>query len=304
MKVNINRIADRLFETEAKKKIVRDYCIPEPQSSEDLVKLVLDKLNQRACEHPLEQEFTNNQVFEAAVRALASNSRNWSTFLKNKEKIAAKLSQFLVEEVAKRPPPCFELAELLPGQTSGADACAILSWANFLSELQGKNYYSDIIKSESERLRARLGSSGVASHELFLCVVAHFTDPSSKARGRKWPGMGFALGSEFLRNLHWNGFKPDRHIRRLLSLWVKEQNVDREVEVLKKVIGRGGQELLGNLRLSLVGASISPDDYRSNYSQIDNRIWLLGAYVEKKGHESNESYIVNQDQQASASSLS
>jgi len=22
----------------------------------------------------------------------------------------------------------------------------------------------------------------------------------------------FSLGSEFLRNLHWNGFKPDRHI--------------------------------------------------------------------------------------------
>lgn len=38
----------------------------------------------------------------------------------------------------------------------------------------------------------------------------------------KLPGLQFALGSEFFRNLGWNGFKPDRHVIRLLNGLVGE----------------------------------------------------------------------------------
>ena len=281
MKVNLDSIAERLFKLGTREKIVRDYCIQEPHTAAEFVQQILEKLGQKASENPLTQELDNNEVFEAAVRALASNSRRWSAFLKNEKELAERLSKFQVEEVARRPPSRIGISELLPGQTSNADAVAILKWANLLSKLDGRSYYSGVITRKAEEVLSQAHDRKLVSHELFLCLVAHFTDPSPRARQYKWPGMGFALGSEFLRNLNWNGFKPDRHIKRLLAHWVNEKiDVQKDVEFLKKLIGRRDRELLENLRISLIGTRISPDEY--SYSQVDNLIWLLGAYVETK----------------------
>src|SRR5262249_20937583 len=158
------------------------------------------------------------------------------------------------------------------------DACAILHWAHLLSKTP--DYYASIV--QAGRKFADCDEDSLPVHKLFLCVVAHFTDSSRKAQSRKWPGMGFTLGSEFLRNLHWNGFKPDRHIKRLLNLWTNGQvNVQGALQELQQVTRRNDRELEDNLKWSLIGMEITPKNDKKNFSQFDNLIWLLGAYIEK-----------------------
>lgn len=65
--------------------------------------------------------------------------------------------------------------------------------------------------------------------------------------------MGFALGSEFLRNLGWNGFKPDRHNRRLLNscvpALVRAQRDD--AVALASLAGRKSKDVVTTAALSL-----------------------------------------------------
>jgi len=104
--------------------------------------------------------------------------------------------------------------------------------------------------------------------------------------------MRYVLASEFLRNLRWEGFKPDRHIQRLFDRWCPQgaAQVKPEVERLQRLIGRKTKDLGSYLTYSLVGISLSPAD--ATLSKVDNLVWLLGAYVEKKGMESDLTYLV------------
>lgn len=292
MRADIKLIEKRLFDC-ARERIARDYGFSVPATPEELSKLVLQAIDQKVCDNPLNEEYCNNAIFRAVVRTIGSNMRKWTTFLSNEQRIAQLLSDFQVREVVREPPKCSELAGLLPGQTMNADACAILIWVDRLCEKQ--NYYASVVQVATDiqhRFKEHEGSV-MPSHKLFLCVVAHFTDSSRRAAGYKWPGMGFTLGSEFLRNLHWNGFKPDGHIKRLLNRWTNGQiDVSPEISQLRRIIDRANRDLLDNLRWSFTGVEIAPDDYRANLSQFDNLIWLLGAYVEKKNEESEHNYVL------------
>ncbi len=118
-----------------------------------------------------------------------------------------------------------------------------------------------------------------------LCLVGHLIDEAPKRwsgpRVGKLCGMRFALGSEFFRNLGWNGFKPDRHVIRLLDAWVPDivaQQADT-AQSLAQIAGRNTNELRTMMQYSLAGIAISSTE---NYSRTDNLIWLLGAYAETK----------------------
>jgi hypothetical protein len=106
--------------------------------------------------------------------------------------------------------------------------------------------------------------------------------------------MGYVLTSEFLRNLHWNGFKPDRHIKRLIDRWFPGggATVQDRVTRLHSLVGRRRKDLETYLTYSLVGISASPPGIP--LSQVDNLVWLLGAYVEKKGRESSRNYLTRE----------
>jgi hypothetical protein len=293
MPANLQLIKQRLFDC-AREEIARDYRFNLPPTPEELSKLVLRSLDQKACENPLNQACDNNCIFRAVVRSLGSNNRKWAIFLNNQRQIARLLSDFGLEDVRRNSPNCLDLATLLPGQTATADARAILKWADLLSE--NKNYYQRIVQASGEmhrRFEQKHGGGQMPTHLLFLCVVAHFTDSTRGAQSRKWPGMGFVLGSEFLRNLRWNGFKPDRHIKRLLARWTNDQvNVRAPINELRCTIPRIDKPLWDNLRWSLVGMEITPQDLTANFSQFDNLIWLLGAYVERKNRESRYNYML------------
>jgi len=289
MQADVRLIKQRLFEKVY--DITADYGFPLPKTPDELARQVLESLHQLPSVNPLEAHLDNNVVFRAAVRAVGSNSKKWATYLKQEKAIARLLFNFDVPAVHNKPPHASELGKLLPGLTASADAKAILQWAKILSE--SKDYYADITGAakDIQNKYTDLHNEGMPLSELFLCVVAHFTDP--KAADRKWPGMGFPIGAEFLRNLGWNGLKPDRHIKRLVQHWTKGQlEVQSQLQQLLAVVGSNGAELKENLSCSLTGMSIAPDEYKTNLSQFDNLIWLLGAYVEKKGKETNLRYVV------------
>jgi hypothetical protein len=105
--------------------------------------------------------------------------------------------------------------------------------------------------------------------------------------------MGYALGSEFLRNLHWPGFKPDIHITRLFNAWLSPTELHQLAEAegyqqLLDLIHQHNQGVCDYLRYALAGLALTPT---GRYTQADNIVWLLGYYVEKKGKESGTVYI-------------
>lgn len=104
--------------------------------------------------------------------------------------------------------------------------------------------------------------------------------------------MAYILGSEFFRNLHWNAFKPDTHVQRLFNRWFPTgpSQVQSEVHALQEFLGRKTKDLSTYLTYSLIGINATPQ--KVPHSVTDNLVWLLGAYLEKKGKESNTVYVI------------
>lgn len=285
MRLNEQAIAEKLFADDVRERIRRDYALEaNAGTARDFVDQIVDGFNQ----HPTDvfASRSNAEVFRAAVWALGSNSRSWATFLRNRDKLSDAL--FGMDPVQARDVEIETLSMLLPGQTSTGDAKAIHAWANLLADFErnGESYYDAVI-SLANTIKNHASGRGVdlPDEQLMLCVVGHLIDEPPKQWSGQTPGklrgMRFALGSEFFRNLGWNGFKPDRHVIRLLDGWagpLVEQQAATATE-LAQLAGRDSREVREIMRYSLAGIALSPS---TNYSRTDNLIWLLGAYVETK----------------------
>jgi hypothetical protein len=75
----------------------------------------------------------------------------------------------------------------------------------------------------------------------------------------------------------------------VVGLWVPELLMEdslphRRAVALTNIIGHRDPDLIKNLKFSLAGIEICPEG--CHYSEIDNLIWMLGAYVLKKREES------------------
>ena len=83
MEILLDTIRQRLFESPAvRNRILRDYSIlEEPATPAQFADAIIAKLNQEAANQPLDEQLSNDHVFQASVKALASNSRRWATFL-------------------------------------------------------------------------------------------------------------------------------------------------------------------------------------------------------------------------------
>ena len=62
---------------------------------------------------------------------------------------------------------------------------------------------------------------------------------------------------------------------------------------LAGVVGRRDFQTVAFVRCSLLGAAVTPP--RVPLSVADNLVWLLGASVERKGHETAERYCLGAD---------
>lgn len=296
MKLNEEAITVELFQT-AKKRIVDSYALGKPpQTPGELVEEIITELEQEVdSDDSIPASKSDEEVFSAAVRSIASGARNWSTYVKAEPELYD-----LLGDGESYIPACAREAEqeaiirLLPGLGQTNDAKQIKAWAELLSGEHGKGYYArlyELYEEVVEQGREELG--GISTQEAMIVVTAilgHDGGPTKawkpRTSLRKWSGMGVILGSEFLRNLGWSGFKADRHIIRLLKDWIDEDvtsvHTQRAAD-LAGLAGRRGAELKKLIRVSLAGIALTPDGM--TYSKADNLLWLLGAQVVKTGRE-------------------
>ena len=299
--LNIERISERLFESrEIRAKLCRDYCIEDIRDPVKMADTLVSSMGQvRLSDSSTEYPENNRTVFRAAALALASNRRQWSIFLGRRGKFKSLLEQYdpiafsrAVEVDCAR---IRDVANCLGGPTWFAlrDANAMVKWATMLARV------ADYFNALNELKRGM--QAGVDDGEVVPVLAALLGSPRKKLEKQcpppsgmeswKAPGMGMVLASEFLRNLHWAAFKPDRHINRLLERWFPEvvRKESGRAEILaREILFCGSKDVITGLNYSLAGMAVTPKD--CNFTKADNLVWALGAYVEKKNRESDEIY--------------
>lgn len=262
---------------------------------------------------------TNQEVFKAAVWAIGSNMKPWDKFLSIEPDLKAHLCNYDFTRVrvhaTSTPNYVSHLGEILGGQTGHKDAQRIIQWASMLSVSFGtlglNNYYMEQIQplakkilnslkifhnslSQAKKIPAPTGfvlncDPDYAAEITAICLVAILSNPVKKFEEqnfRKWPGIGFVLGMEFIRNLGWPGFKPDRHVCRLFINWDLKKAYKSMIEkspaahFIRSVSGR---RLSSEIFHALVGLAVSPPPTAMHPSFSDNLIWLLGSEIEIKG---------------------
>lgn len=313
--VNLRLMSKRLYEAPGVLfRICADYGFTAlPGSPEELVEALWAEFGQTPVEDPLLEIPDNQAVFEAAVRSLGSNSRAWAEFLRLEPTLRKTLFDYDPERVARAHVEGLlgveELRPCFKGQSSTNDSLAVLRWAERLSS--GIEFHQELraLGNAFQSAADKHLSGGLHPGEMFLCVVGFLGSPPTPSRcaahpylpeglrarsAEDWklPGMQYALTSEMLRNLRWDGYKADRHIMRLLSRWVPDvlEDCRERAGELAGLVGTRNQDLLKVLSFSLAGMAIAPENVPR--SHVDNLIWALAAYVEKKGAESETDYLL------------
>lgn len=308
-KLNLAAVQNALFtNATVRGRIARDYSLGDtPTTASAFCARVIENLRQIPASYPLSQQRNNDQVFEAAVRAIGSNSRSWARYLKSEPELRKLLCDFEVERVSRqvesRRVVQEQVALLLGGITAKNDARAIMEWSDALARTP--EYYSRIIylANAISDAAVSLARCRLQDFEIMICVVSALAKPSSIGNRQiagalrqfgpepKLRGMGYVLASEFFRNLGWSGFKPDRHIKRLLEGWsiIDSPEVQNRVATLSAVLGTHDREFREYASYALRGVELTPN--HCSYSVADNHIWLLGAYVERKNRETKTSYL-------------
>ena len=94
--------------------------------------------------------------------------------------------------------------------------------------------------------------------------------------------MGPPIASEFLRNLGWASFKPDRHIVRLLSAWLPKAERDEIADSVDwtPIFPRRAKDTKEFLDFAVLGEKLTPPGLPLN--QVDQLVWMMGGYVQKK----------------------
>lgn len=302
--LNIERISEKLFESrEIREKLCRDYCIEDIRDPVKMADSLVSSMGQvRLSDSSTEYLADNRTVFRAAALALASNMRQWSRFLSRRREFESLLEQYdpitfsrALEVDGAR---LGDIANCLGGQTGSGDAKAMAKWARMLARV------SDYFNALNELKRDMHAS--VDDGEVVPVLAALLGSPRKKLEKKRpppfgvesWkaPGMGMVLASEFLRNLHWAAFKPDRHINRLLGRWFPEvvrRESERADTIAREILYCGSKDVITSLTYSLAGMTVTPKG--CNFTKADNLVWALGAYVEKKNKESDEVYWTTVD---------
>lgn len=312
MQLDLNAIAEALVEKpRIRARIAADYGLsPDDLSTAaKLLEAIPPLLNQLPIAAPLEQSASPQRVFECAVNALGSNSRNWQTYTRGRPQLRELLSGYDPRMVC-RALDDGKLTEaalwpLFPGTTGKVDVSAVIRWAE---RLQAGDFM-DELRSVAFGLRRQheslFGESMDEAH-LMPALAVTLAHPSkrwlaglreavpelpTRPSTLKTAGMGPTLASEFLRNLGFSGFKPDRHVIRLLGDWAPEVVLSSEgaARKLAATTGRQDRGTVGFLRYSLAGQWLTPQG--TEFSVADNLVWTLGHYVETKRKRTARIYV-------------
>jgi hypothetical protein len=294
MAVNYHDVESETF-TNLAEKVRRRYRFPEGLVGEHLKTRFLNLFASFGQEErPWNPQTIDDEVFKAAVWAIASNSRSWTNVVNNRLTIEKLLCKFRLEELrselqkdGRRESLVRELAKALGGQTAGGDAAGIVSWAQYLKT------HKPFAQNVLEPLRGWVGNRASAvkldltPQELTALCAAALGSPTELVKAGtgitelKTPRMGFILATEFLRNLGWSGFKPDRHIQALLALWQPQafesasEYETRSVSLSRQIFGTSSKAYVEPLRCCLVGVAFTPREVK--FMVADQVMWLYGS---------------------------
>ena len=270
-------------------KICRSFGLTAGMSGEALEAAMQACLGQ-AERDPVSHHADASEVFRAAVRAIGSNSRRWVSYCVIERKLAPELGGFDPSFVRRRDRNHVIglIRQMLPGLTSKRDAESIVRWAEQLAG-PGDEYQRLLdIRQAAVIAGSRLPSPPDQAE--LTAIVAAAIGMGSAVIGqhgvpdRKAPGMGPVLASEFLRNLGWSGFKPDRHVQRLLSCWFGDDEPSRSRGAeLAGLLQPSGLQLANFMTFSVLGSTRCPPGESVN--RVDQLIWLYGAFVNKKSRK-------------------
>lgn len=277
-------------------KVRKAYRIAEDTAGPDLERRVFALLAQKQ-QDPLLAVWISDAIFEQAVLAIGSNSRSWAAFRANIEPLSRELRGFDVGQVrdeASCDAGAFAdyVARLRPhlrGLSSTRDAEAILRFAQVLAACP--DYYEQL-RAAYWVLRDKLGGSGEPVGPIVAACVALMmsnTRYDSVAKSLtgftyKIHGMGIPLASEFLRNLGWSTYKPDRHVIEMLGRWYEpaEQRaaVGPELEAICDIFGELPSSDARLVIASLLGARATPPG--TSINQADQLVWLYRSTLGSK----------------------
>ncbi|EFU43861.1 hypothetical protein PVOR_01580 [Paenibacillus vortex V453] len=296
-KLNVTRITQYLWEDpHIRKKIETDYSLEPSISAEDFSKSIILALKQPV--RSIFRDVSNKDVFEAATRALGSNSRQWGTFSAREHELRELLEDYDPLKVYDKWNPEFEneVKTFFPGQTRKNDVTAVFQWSQKLTLLEDF-YQNYIIRLASAFLnKTKDDAINLSDEQLLLLICGFCANPPKDStllgmfynpKHYKFMGMGYILSSEFLRNLGWNGFKPDRHIKRLFGFWYNPKSEDEysDIGLFQQLLHSQRKELNEFIQYSLIGHNITPSSM--TYSEMDNLLWAFGSYIAKKGKEAD-----------------
>ena len=200
---------------------------------------LLAVLEQTPSEAPQREQRSDSDVLAAATKALGSNSRTWSVFRQGAKELEKRLVGYDPRVAARS--EVEGLLPFFPGFTGRRDARAVVRWGNSLIDEPG--YWSYLLDLWSGLLVTVQESRLVLqrAEELPLLAVLIGREGRRPINGvprKKAPGMGPVLATEFLKNLGWSGFKPDRHVKRLFLRWCPDALADHEARA-RELGGRG-----------------------------------------------------------------
>jgi len=264
---------------------------------------------------PLMYNWNNSQVFKAAVWSIGSNMRDWDQFLSTEQKLKTVLFNYdpvaTTHAISSGKISISLLAPFFRGTTQTSDAKAVIKWAKLLADCTAKKLqYYDFLKDVANIFAGGLAGNHILPApyrlpELAICLAGYCAKPATSWTGQaqiqaaiwsflkpyKWSGMGFPLGIEFLRNLGWPAFKPDRHIERLFQHWLPNHRQVSELNSattrIAAMIGTTQTDIKNSIHHALLGISLSPPPDSVPLSFADNLLWSLGKEVETKKKTDN-----------------
>lgn len=304
--VNVDLIEERLFEN--RHTIGPRYGVKEPvDTPHGFADQLIEAMEQPSVSDPLAHSWTPQQVFHAAVRSLGSNQTDWAKYMSSERALRATLLDFepaLVAAGLADEPPTLTVGDIerhLHGQYRRSTATRIAAWAKRLADEPG--FYGSVQRlAEAIKIRGEIEDDHEVFPPLALALAGFVTGfgqrdlvavgaPARHPQGWKLPGMEFPLVSEFLRNLGWDGFKPDTHVRRLFQQWLGDRlhDFDERAAELTAIIGSRSRTAQEIVCYSLAGVAVTPDGQPA--SRIDNLVWLVGANVETARVSAGTSYL-------------
>ncbi|MBT4219754.1 MAG: hypothetical protein HOE26_07265 [Rhodospirillaceae bacterium] len=284
----IEQIKEFLFkDDEIRKAIIDDYDLDGDRirSPQDLTLQLVQALKQVAVEVPEIEKKDNAVVFEAAVLAIASSSSPWVAVQGKREVIKNHLEGYNPADVVKQNQDenfKKQLGDLLGGQAGSKNASYVIKWAALLAD-QPEFYQDIIVKIFSEFSKQLVCFPKHLKYPMaVLCLAGIFGNPVKqwkKLKPYKFPGMQVPIACEFLRNLGWSGFKPDRHVIRAIALWendLKEMHGDSVEKAFSHIVGLIGttsKTIICPIKAAIYAIYATPEGV--DYSEADNLLWAF-----------------------------